>query len=351
MKRFGTSAAIAPAAQQYPLQGWAGLVCASVLLLICLIASLMWGARVLSFNDIWRGLWLHDAQDNAALIAQSRLPRAALAILTGAALACAGTLMQSLTRNPLADPGLLGINAGAAASVVAVAALTGTLPSQPFWVALPGAMSAALVVCLIGGQGWGRGADATRLVLAGAAVNATLFAFVQAIALLHENIFDVYRFWAIGSLGGQTPDTVARTLPYILGALVLALMASPALNLLMLGEDLAQALGLRTGIWQALALLAVAVLSAAATAAVGPIAFVGLAVPHIVRRMTGHDLRWRLAFCLLLGPVLMLVADTVARTVLAPAEVLTGVIVALIGAPFLLAAVRRPTLHMTQRSS
>jgi len=339
------------AAKRYPLQGWAGLAGVGALLLLCLFVSLMWGARTLSLEDIWRGLWLHDAQDSAAFIVQSRLPRAALAVLTGAALACAGTLMQALTRNPLADPGLLGINAGAAASVVAVAALTGTLPAQPFWVALPGSMLAALLVCLIGGQGWGRGADATRLVLAGAAVNATLFACVQGIALLHEHIFEVYRFWAIGSLGGQTPDTVARTLPYILGALVLALALSPALNLLMLGEELAQALGLRTGIYQALALLAVAVLSAAATAAVGPIAFVGLAVPHIVRRITGNDLRWRLAFCLLLGPVLMLAADIVARTVLAPAEVLTGVIVALIGAPFLLTAVRRPSSYMTLRSS
>jgi len=338
-------AGVPPTAQRHPLQGWAGLVCASALLLVCLMVSLTWGARALTLDDIWRGLWLRDAQDHAALIVQSRWPRAALAILTGAALACAGTLMQALTRNPLADPGLLGVNAGAAASVVAVAALTGTLPAQPFWVALPGAMLAALLVCLIGGQGWGRGADATRLVLAGAAVNATLFAFVQGIALLHENIFDVYRFWAIGSLGGQTPDMVMRTLPYIVAALVLALAVSPALNLLMLGKELAQALGLRTGLWQMLALLAVAVLSAATTAAVGPVAFVGLAVPHIVRRITGNDVRWRLAFCLLLGPVLLLVADTVARTVLAPAEVLTGVIVALIGAPFLLTAVRRSALH------
>jgi len=317
------------------------LVCAVWLLLLCLVANLSWGSRILSLQDIWQGVWSRDTQDTLTLIVQSRLPRAALAILTGAALACAGLLMQVLTRNPLADPGLLGINAGAAASVVAVAALTGALPSQPFWVALPGSVVTALLVCLIGAGSPGGKSDPTRLVLAGAAINAALFAFVQAVALLNDAIFDVYRVWSVGSLSGQTPATVAQTLPYIVCAVVLALVVSPALNVLMLGEELAQALGLRISLYRALALVAVTVLSAAATAVTGPIAFVGLAVPHIARHVAGVDIRWRMAFCLALGPVLMLMADLMARTVLAPAEVLTGVMVALLGAPFLLLAVRR----------
>jgi len=329
-----------PASSRH-LKNTAVLLCAIVLLLLCLAANLSWGSRILSWQDIWYGLWSHDAQDTMTLIVQSRLPRAVLAVLTGAALACAGLLMQVLTRNPLADPGLLGINAGAAASVVAVAALTGALPSQPFWVALPGSVVTASLVCLIGTRGRDGNADPTRLVLAGAAVNAALFAFVQAVALLNEHIFDVYRIWSIGSLSGQTPAAVTQTLPYIVCGIVLALTVSPSLNVLMLGDDLAKALGLSIGIHRILALVAVTVLSAAATAVTGPIAFVGLAVPHIVRRVAGVDMRWRMAFCLLSGPVLMLVADLMARTVLAPAEVLTGVMVALLGAPFLLLAVRR----------
>ncbi|MGW8305534.1 MAG: FecCD family ABC transporter permease [Achromobacter pulmonis] len=314
------------------------LLGACLLLAAAALASLWFGSRGLSAATVWRVLLQPDGS-HAALVVASRIPRTVLAMLTGAALAVAGALIQALTRNPLAEPGLLGVNAGAAASIVTAALVLGGLPAHPFWAALPGALAAAAAVYLIGAGG--RGLQPVRLILAGAAVNAVLFAYVQAVALLRDDIFDAYRFWAVGSLAGQSLDAAVRAAPYIGAALLVAAALARPLNLLALGQTLAQALGLRAGLYRALGLLCVAVLAAAATAAAGPIAFVGLAVPHIARRYAGPDLRWLLAYCVVLGPLLMLIADILARLLRAPAELLTGVVVAFIGAPFLLAALRR----------
>lgn len=313
------------------------LLGACMLLAAAVLASLWLGSRGLSAATVWRAL-LQPDDSHAALVVASRIPRTLLAVLSGAALAVAGALIQALTRNPLAEPGLLGVNAGAAASIVTAALVLGGLPAHPFWAALPGSLGAAAAVYLIGAGG--RGLQPVRLILAGAAVNAVLFAYVQAVALLRDDIFDAYRFWAVGSLAGQSLDAAWRAVPYIGFGLLLAAGLARPLNLLALGPALAHALGLRAGLYRALGLLCVAVLAAAATAAAGPIAFVGLAVPHIARRHAGPDLRWLLAYCVVLGPLLMLVADILARLLRAPAELLTGVVVAFIGAPFLLAALR-----------
>ncbi|CUI76175.1 FecCD family ABC transporter permease [Achromobacter xylosoxidans] len=319
------------------------LAAACVLLLVAALASLWLGSRGLPAAAVWHALARPD-DGLETLVVASRIPRTLLALLTGAALAVAGALMQALTRNPLAEPGLLGVNAGAAASIVSVALLMGGMPAHPFWAALPGALAAAVAVFLIGAGG--RGLQPVRLILAGAAVNAVLFAYVQAVALLRDDLFDAYRFWAVGSLAGHSLDTVLRAAPYIgVGLLLAAALARP-LNLLALGRALARALGLRAGVTRVLGLLCVAVLAAAATAAAGPIAFVGLAVPHIARRYAGPDLRWLLAYCVVLGPLLMLVADILARLLRAPAELLTGVVVAFIGAPFLLLALRGRARHL-----
>ncbi len=316
----------------------AGLGAACLLLAAAILGSLWLGSRNLSPGSVWHALFQPD-DSYAALVVASRMPRTLLAVLTGAALAVAGALIQALTRNPLAEPGLLGVNAGAAASIVTSALALGGLPAHPFWAALPGALAAAVAVYLIGAGG--RGLQPVRLILAGAAVNAVLFAYVQAVALLREDIFDAYRFWAVGSLAGRSMADVARAAPYIGAGLLLALALARPLNVLALGQALARALGVRAGLYRALGLLSVAVLAAAATAAAGPIAFVGLAVPHIARRIGGPDLRWQLVYCLLLGPILMLAADILARLLRAPAELLTGVVAAFLGAPFLLAALRR----------
>lgn len=316
----------------------AGLGAACLLLAAATLGSLWLGSRNLSPGSVWQAL-LRPDDSYAALVVASRVPRTLLALLTGAALAVAGALIQALTRNPLAEPGLLGVNAGAAASIVTTSLVLGGLPAHPFWAALPGALAAVVAVYLIGAGG--RGLQPVRLILAGAAVNAVLFAYVQGVALLREDIFDVYRFWAVGSLAGLSLAGVVQAAPYIGAGLILALALARSLNVLALGEALAQALGVRAGLYRALGLLSVAALAAAATAAAGPIAFIGLAVPHIARRIGGPDLRWQLAYCLLLGPILMLAADILARLLRAPAELLTGVVVAFLGAPFLLAALRR----------
>lgn len=336
-RRPPSAAAVAALRQGAPRLRAPLLLAACTLLALAALASLWLGSRGLAPATVWRVL-LHPDDSHAAMVVAARIPRTLLALLTGAALAVAGALIQALTRNPLAEPGLLGVNAGAAASIVTAALLLGGLPAHPFWAALPGALGAAAAVYLIGAAG--RGLQPVRLILAGAAVNAVLFAYVQAVALLRDDIFDAYRFWAVGSLAGQSLAAAWRAAPYTGIGLLLAAMLARPLNLLALGQALARALGLRAGLYRALGLLCVAVLAAAATAAAGPIAFVGLAVPHIARRYAGPDLRWLLAYCAVLGPLLMLVADILARLLRAPAELLTGVVVAFLGAPFLLIALR-----------
>ncbi|WP_313295702.1 iron ABC transporter permease [Diaphorobacter sp.] len=317
---------------------WRALAASMLAVLLCVLGSLTLGAQPLPLADAI-GVLVQPDDSETSLIAHSRVPRTLLAVLAGAALAMAGALVQALTRNPLADPGLLGINAGASCAIVVSAWSVGSLPAFPFWVALPGACLAALLVYSLS-QGMG-GMQPVRLLLAGAAVNAFLFAGVQAIALLHSDVFDGYRFWAVGSLAGQSMQQVAQAAPAIVGSVLLAAWIARPLNVLMLGDAMAQVLGVRAQAYRLGGLLCMAMLAAGATAAVGPMAFVGLAVPHMVRPLAAADLRWQLAFCALLGPCLLLLADVLARWLRAPAEVLTGVVVALLGGPFLLMALRR----------
>ena len=259
----------------------------------------------------------------------SRVPRTLLAFLTGSALAVAGALIQTLTRNPLADPGLLGVNAGAAASIVTLALVTGGLPAHPFWAALPGALAASAAVYWLGAGG--RGLMPVRLILAGAALNAVLYAYVQAVAPVAQRHLRRLPFLGRGLAGRPFLAAAGVAAPYVAAGLLLALALARPLNLLALGGGMARALGLSAGRHRLAGLLCMAVLAAAATAACGPIAFVGLAVPHVARRLAGPTCAgsWRSACC---SAVLMLAADILARLLRAPAELLTGVVVAFIGA-------------------
>lgn len=268
----------------------------------------------------------------------SRIERTLLAVGVGAALAVAGALMQGVTMNPLADPGLFGVNAGAAAAMVTASAWFGVSAgtTTSVWIALLGAAAAVLVVHTIGTAG-SAGASVVRLVLAGAVVAAILTAYVQAVALRMPQHFDNYRYWVVGSLGNGRLDQLTLVLPFIAVGLLLALACSSGLNALALGQESATALGVNTLWTRAGALGAATLMSAAATAAVGPIAFVGLAVPHIVRALVGLDMRRQILGCLLIGPSVVLVADIVGR----PQELMIGVMTAFVGAPALLLAVRR----------
>ena len=277
-----------------------------------------------------------------ATVLDARIERTLLAIGVGAALAVSGALMQGVTVNPLADPGLLGINAGAAAAMVSASVWlgisTGSVASA--WVALLGGGIAALVVHTIGTAG-DTGASMVRLVLAGAVVAAVLNAYVQAIALSLPRHFDNYRFWVVGSLGDGGLEQLRAVAPFVVVGLVLALLCASSLNALALGSEAAAGLGVNTALVRTAALGAATLLCAAATAAVGPIAFVGLAVPHIVRALVGLDMRSQLLGSLLVGPIVLLGADIVGRVLLRPQELMVGVVTAFVGAPILLLAVRR----------
>lgn len=311
------------------------LVCA--LITVCLL-SLAVGNKYIPLTDVWTALFA-PGDSYADTVIASRIPRTLLGLLVGAALAVAGGVMQGVTRNPLADPGLFGVNTGAAAAIVIAAAFGAGSAATSVWIALPGAFAAVVIVYLLG-SGRGR-ATPVRLVLAGVVVSAVLVAVIQAITLTMPKVFDAYRFWVVGSLAGRDPGLVTDILPFIVVGLLLALVLSGSLNALALGDDTARALGAHVGRTRILGAVATTLLCAAATAAVGPISFVGLAVPHIVRSFTGADHRWLLPYCLVAGPALLLAADILGRIVASPAELMVGIVTAFVGGPILVLAVRR----------
>ncbi|MFD5986466.1 FecCD family ABC transporter permease [Streptomyces cyaneofuscatus] len=315
------------------------LLAAVAALAVALCTSVMFGSRSTSFGDVL-GVLGGTADDNVTAIIESRYPRTALGVLAGLCLAVAGTLMQGVSRNPLAEPGLLGINAGASASIVAATAWFGASgATDTMWWALPGALVAGVLVHVIGSAG--TGTSVVRLVLAGAVLTAVLMAFIQAVTLSKPQVFDSYRYWVVGALGGRDFDVFWSVLPFAAVGFLLALALGPGLNALALGDATAVALGSNPARTRGGGLLAATLLSAAATAAVGPIAFVGLAVPHVVRALVGVDFRVQILFSALLGPSLLLLADVVGRVVMRPTELMVGVVTAFIGAPALLIAVRR----------
>ncbi|MGW0446036.1 FecCD family ABC transporter permease [Streptosporangium sandarakinum] len=315
------------------------LIVALAVLALAMLASITFGSLPTSVGDavdVLRG----TADESTTAVVQSRYPRTALGLLAGLGLAVAGTIMQGVTRNPLADPGLLGITAGASAGVVSATAFLGVSGQwNTVWWALPGALLAGVLVHVIGSAG--SGAGLARLVLAGAVVTAVLSAYVQAVTLGMPKVFDSYRYWVVGALGGRDFDVLLSVLPAAGLGLLMALLLAPALNTLALGDETASALGASPGLTRALGLVAATLLSAAATAAVGPIAFVGLAVPHIVKAVVGADVRAQIVFSAILGPALLLLADVAGRVVLRPQELMVGIVTAFIGAPALLVAVRR----------
>ncbi|MFJ2230700.1 FecCD family ABC transporter permease [Streptomyces halstedii] len=314
------------------------LVCLA-LLALALFASVMSGSKQTPAADVWRVI-TGGGDAYLRTVVESRYPRTVLGVLTGVCLAVAGTLMQGVTRNPLAEPGILGINAGASASVVAATAFLGVSGQRDtVWWALAGALVAGVAVYAIGTAGGG--SSPVRLVLAGAVLSAVLAAFIQAVALSRPRVFDTYRYWVVGALGGRGFDAVWSVLPFAVVGLLLALVLAPGLNALAMGDDKAASLGVSPLRIKGAGLLASTLLSAAATAAVGPIAFVGLAVPHLVRTLVGADFRLQIVFSVLVGPSLLLFADVVGRVLLRPEELMVGVVTAFVGAPALLLAVRR----------
>jgi iron complex transport system permease protein len=272
-----------------------------------------------------------------------RLPRTALGVAIGVALGVAGALMQGHTRNPLAEPGLLGVSEGAALAVVIAMAYLGISDVAGYaWFALFGAGVAAIMVFAIASSRGGP--DPVTLVLAGAAVSALVGSFTSAIVLDRPEALDDFRIWITGSTDGRDFDVLWQVLPFLLAGLVMAAATAPGLNVLQLGDDVARSLGMRPGRHKALGVGAVMLLTGAATAACGPIVFVGLVVPHVARFLAGVDYRWILPYAGLLGALLVLLTDIVGRVVAPPGELQVGIVMALIGGPAFVILVRRAKL-------
>ena len=319
----------------------------TVLLLVLLgstVLSLSAGSRPLAVDTVWRVLLAPDGSDAAVIVHELRMPRTVLGLLAGAALGAAGALMQGHTRNPLADPGLLGVTAGASFAVVLGIHLLGVTSAHGYvWFALVGAAVASAVVFAIGSTGRG-GPSPLTLVLAGTAVSALLASLTTAVILRDQQTLDVFRFWVVGSVAGRDQTVAAQVAPFIVVGLVVALAHAPALNVLSLGEEVARGLGQRVGLTRSVGLTATVLLTGAATAACGPIAFLGLVVPHVARLVTGPDHRVLVPCAALMGSVLLLLADVVGRLVAPPGELQVGIVLALIGGPFFVALVRRRRL-------
>jgi iron complex transport system permease protein len=320
-----------------------GLLLLLVLVLAAAVASLAIGARSIPLGDVWSALVQPAGTQDDVVVRELRLPRTLLGIAVGLALGVAGGLMQGHTRNPLADPGLLGVSAGAAFAVcLAVYGFGTSSVSGSVWFGLAGALVASVAVFVLGTLG--DGGTPVTLALAGAAVSALLAALTSALVLLDQTTLDAYRFWVVGSLVGRGDDVLAQVLPFLAAGLLLALVNAPALNTLHLGDDVARGLGQRVGLARLTGVAAVTLLTGAAVAVTGPIAFVGLVVPHVARSFTGPDHRWLLPYAGLLGALLLVASDVIGRVLARPSELPVGLVLAFVGGPFFVALVRRRRL-------
>lgn len=318
----------------------AWLLVVAAALVALMIASVAIGSRTVGFADITAALG--GAQDTIARAAVAkRIPRTLLGVLVGGALGLSGALLQGVTRNPLAGPGILGINLGASLAVVVGMVVFGLSTASAFvWVAIAGAAVTAVFVYAVGSIGRS-GATPLKLALAGAATSAALTSFIAAVALPRADLADGIRSWQIGGIGGASYTSIGQVLPFLVIGLLLSLASARSLNSLALGDELAAGLGENVVVARAAAGLGAVMLAGAATAAAGPIGFVGLVVPHVCRLLVGVDHRWLLPFSAVTGSCLLLGADVIGRIVARPSELDVSIITALLGAPWFIWIVRR----------
>ena len=320
-----------------PVTRFGVLVLVALTLSVVTLMSLRIGSISVTTADAVNALFNYTPESYEETVVRSlRLPRTVIGLGVGAALGVAGAAMQATTRNPLAGPSILGVNSGAAFGVVC-AVFFGNLthPLQFVWFAFAGGLIAAVVVYSISSAGYG-GVSPVKLVLAGVVVSALLSSWLTGILLLDQQTLDVVRFWLAGSLAGRDMGVFFTVLPFLAAGVAGMVLLGNQLNVLSLGEDTARSLGMRTSRMRGLIILLVVLMAGGSVAVAGPIAFVGLAVPHMVRAASGPDYRWVLAFSVLVGPLLLLSADIAGRVVIRPSEVQVGIITALVGAPFLI---------------
>jgi len=305
-----------------------------LILILCLVASIAYGAADISFSTIYAALTSFDGSTEQLIIRTVRLPRSLIAMLVGAALAVAGAILQGLTRNPLADPAILGLQSGAALAVVVAVFLFGASSLSAYaGFAFLGTGVAAVLVYFFASLGRG-GLTPLNLTIVGAAFTYLAGSLTTAILIVSQRTLDEIRFWLAGSVAGRDFTLFLQVLPYIVTGLVVAFALGRQITTLNLGEDVAKGLGQRTAWVKAIAAVAVVLLVGSSVAIAGPIWFIGLVVPHIVRFFIGVDYRWVLPYAAVVGAILLLLADITARLLIAPQELPVGVMTAIVGAPF-----------------
>ncbi len=312
------------------------LVFSMFILLMCILASLAFGARLVNFPDVI-DILVHSKKTSLIdIVVHERIPRTVFGIIAGAALGVSGALMQAITRNPIADPSILGVNTGASLFVVSGMAFfhIGSL-SQYIWLALMGAAVTSLFVYGIGSLGYG-GATPIKLALAGAATSAALSSVVSAVILPRTEVMNAFRFWQVGSISGATWEGIYKVLPFLIVGLLMGLLVSPALNALALGDDVATGLGVRTGTIRLIGALSGVLLCGATTALAGPIGFVGLMVPHTMRLICGPNLRLVIPMSAIGGAILLTISDVLGRLLGSPGELESGIVTSFLGAPILI---------------
>ncbi len=306
------------------------------ILVLCVIASLAFGARIVRFQEVLETLITGSHATMNALVVQERIPRTVFGLLAGAALGVSGTLMQAVTRNPIADPSILGVNTGASLFVVCgIAFFNIGTASQYIWFALIGAALTSIFVYGIGSLGYG-GATPIKLALAGAATSAALSSIVSAVILPRTEVMNAFRFWQVGSISGATWEGILAVLPFLAVGLLLGIFSSPGLDALALGDDVATGLGVRTGTLRFISAFSGVLLCGATTAIAGPIGFVGLMVPHALRMIFGSSLKLIIPMSAIGGAILLTASDVIGRLIGSPSELEAGIVTAFIGAPILI---------------
>lgn len=317
------------------------IVLAVIILLLLIGMSIVFGYTGISLKTAIQAFTDFNGTNKHVIITTVRLPRALIAAAVGACLAMAGVVMQTLTKNPLAAPEILGLNAGAGFAVVLAFSLFHISGLHAFaWISFAGAAIAQVGVYLIGSVGR-EGLTPMKLTLAGAAISALFASFTQGLLSINDAALEQVLFWLAGSVSGRKLEILQSVLPYMIAGWIVAFMFASKMNVLSMGEDVAKGLGLKTGLVKIVSGLIVIFLAGSAVAVAGPIGFIGIVIPHIARKVIGIDHRWLLPFSGILGGVLLVAADIAARYVIMPQEVPVGVMTAIIGVPFFIYIARR----------
>ena len=311
-----------------------GLPLGILALIICLVISITTGKVEISLETVYKTFIAFDGSTNQLIIRTLRLPRSLIAILVGASLAVAGSIMQGLTKNPLASPGIIGINAGATLAIVSARLIFGFSSDNIYPIfGFFGAIVTALIVYWLGSLGQG-GLHPIKLTIAGAAITALFSSLTTAILILDIKSLEEFRFWLAGSVAGKDLNLFWQVFPYLLIGLAIAFFLARQITLLTLGEDIATGLGVKTAWVKVGAIVSVVILAGCSVSIAGAIGFIGLVVPHIVRLLVGIDYRWIIPYAAIFGGILLLLADIAARMLLQPIEIPVGIMTSLIGGPF-----------------